>query len=150
MPKFTLPSVAVACVVAAFGIALASPAFASEERAWEGEEVTALATRLDELVHEIGGNIQRAESVADAMESRRSAAARATLGALEKATRQLAVALAAGANREATQRDYEQVRVLRVRLSQQATEAGFADPAIDLIVKAREVMEELKAYYESD
>ena len=146
MPKFRQPPSIVACVIAAVAIGVAAPAIA-EERAWQGDEVTGLALELVQLVHGIRSKIELADSVADVISSRRTAAARTTLGDLEKATMQLATSLKAGSTRQATRTNYELVHTLRDKLNQQATEVGFADPAIELIVKARAILVELDAYY---
>jgi hypothetical protein len=147
MLKFSDLSVGLVGVIAVSAMALSAPSYAEEEVAWDENVVVALAIRLDSLIGGIRGKIVRADSVADAMFSRRTAVARATLADLEKATRQLATELKAGAARDATLGTYENVRALRAQLKAQATEVGFADPAMTLIVEARAVLGELDKYY---
>lgn len=148
MPKPRLSPWIASCGIAVCAIAFSAPSGA-ESRPWQADVVASLAVQLDELVHGIRGRIERADAMADALSSRRTAAARATLGDLEKATLQLARSLKAGATRDATQPIYQRIRTLRADLSSQATEVGFSDPAIELIVRARDVLEELDAYYGS-
>lgn len=150
MTRFVLTFVSVMCFLTASGMGFALPASADGEGVWNGDEVAAIATQLDELVHGIRDKIELADATADVLESRRTAAARTTLGELEKSTRQLAATLRAGASQESTQAEYERLRGLRQKLSQQSTEEGFAEPAIDLIVKARGLIVQLDGYYGID
>jgi hypothetical protein len=149
MTRFVL-TVSAMCFLTASAMAFASPASADGERVWNGDEVAAIATQLDELVRGIRDKIEFVDSTGDVLKSRRTAVARATLGKLEKSTQQLAATLRAGATRESTLAEYERLRGLRQKLSQQSTEEGFAEPAIDLIVKARGLIVQLDGYYRID
>jgi hypothetical protein len=134
-------------LVAAALWAPATTARADSAKAWNADEVTAIAAQLDTLVHEIRTKIEIEDAQGDALRSRRTAAARATLAELENSARQFAALLLADGTRETTQPEYERLRGFRVKLSLQATEAGFTEPVMDLIVKARDVLGQLDAYY---